>query len=204
MIANSLFRDVSLNVDINTGHRDCGSVWQDAKNRFPHPESEDLRYRSLARIREGVSNCPIDGNNGKWEGERGDGRWIPEDESIPLKHNPEERTWEEIKEEYEFEGADFTDGDLNLESISKGTVEIDEITESRSDNFDQADMALAEKRGCTPEDVAQWRKDNSYTWHERADGNTMQKVPSIIHGNISHRGGVAVARNNAREAAQNA
>lgn len=163
-----------------------------------------LRYQSLEEVRFALGHSPIEGNNGTWKGERGDGKWIPDDEAIPLKHNPEEKTWERIKEEYKFEGADFTDGDMDLEEVSKGTVEIDEITESRSDNFDNADIALADKRGCTPEEVAQWRKENGYTWHERADGKTMQKVPSLIHGNISHSGGVAVAKNNVREAPQNA
>ena len=38
-----------------------------------------------------------------------------------------------------------------------------------SPNFDQADEKLAEICGYTPEEVAQWRKENKYTWHECKD-----------------------------------
>ena len=52
--------------------------------------------------------------------------------------------------------------------------------------------ALALQRGCAPEEVAQWRKENHYTWHECNDCKTMQKVPSEVHGNIPHSGGISV------------
>lgn len=55
--------------------------------------------------------------------------------------------------------------------------------------FDQADEKLADQRGCTPEEVAKWREENKYTWHECKDCKTMQKVPTEVHGNISHSGG---------------
>lgn len=48
---------------------------------------------------------------------------------------------------------------------------------------------MAKERGCSPEEVKQWRDDNNYTWHECEDKRTMQKVPNEIHANIPHDGG---------------
>lgn len=67
-------------------------------------------------------------------------------------------------------------------------------TASGTDNFDKADIELAKQRGCTPEEVAKWRKENGYTWHECKDMKTMQKVPSQVHNNISHSGGISAAK----------
>ena len=77
--------------------------------------------------------------------------------------------------------GDFTQKrSLNLHRLARGA------------NFDQADEALASQRGCAPEEVAQWRKENHYTWHECNDCKTIQKVPSEVHGNIPHSGGISV------------
>ena len=46
----------------------------------------------------------------------------------------------------------------------------------------------------SPEDVAKWRKENGYTWHECKDMKTMQKVPSEVHNNIPHSGGISEAK----------
>ena len=62
-------------------------------------------------------------------------------------------------------------------------------------NFDQADEKLAQQRGCTKEEVRQWRAENNYTWHERSDCKTMDKVPREVHGNVAHSGGISKMRN---------
>ena len=101
----------------------------------------------------------------------------------------------EIFDQYGIDGIDFEDGEPDFSPISKGEVQIDEFSGNRPDNFDQADMKLAEQKGCTPEEVEKWRKENKYTWHECKDMCTMQKVPSIIHINVPHRGGVSEYKN---------
>jgi len=73
-------------------------------------------------------------------------------------------------------------------------VQIDEFTSSRADNFTQADEKLSKQWEISPEDVATWRKENRYTWHECEDCKTMQLVPSEIHGNVNHFGGVSIAK----------
>lgn len=136
-----------------------------------------------------IRNCPLE--NGHWEGERGNSKWIPDSDYVPRKSNPEGRTWGEILERYGIDGIEFKDGEPVFDNISKGTVKIEGFSSDRDDNFDKADIELAKQRGCSPEDVQQWRRENGYTWHECKDMSTMQKVPSEIHNNITHRGGVS-------------
>ena len=93
--------------------------------------------------------------------------------------------------QYGFDSIPFKDGQPDFSEVSRGEVEIDDFSDDRDSNFDQADEKMAEQRGCTPEEVAQWRKENKYTWHECADCKTMQKVPTEVHGNVSHSGGVS-------------
>jgi NAD+--asparagine ADP-ribosyltransferase len=42
----------------------------------------------------------------------------------------------------------------------------------------------------TAEDIADWREDNRYTWHELNDLETIQLVPSKINSVFKHFGGV--------------
>ena len=101
-------------------------------------------------------------------------------------------------DEYEIDGIPFNDGEPDFSEVSKGTVEIDEFSDARygaGGNFDQADEKLAQQRGCTKEEVRQWRAENNYTWHERSDCKTMDKVPREVHGNVAHSGGISKMRN---------
>lgn len=139
-----------------------------------------------------AKNCPIE--NGQWEGDRGNSKWIPDGDYVPQKKNPDQKTWSEILEEYGIDGINFIDGEPDFSEISKGDVEIEPFSTNRDDNFDKADIELAKQKGCSPEEVEKWRKENGYTWHECKDMKTMQKVPSIVHNNVSHRGGISEAK----------
>ncbi len=133
-------------------------------------------------------------NGGEWSGEPGNSSFIPDRDVEPGDRNgtnPEHKTWGEILDQYGIDGVPFSDGSPDFSEVAKGEVQIDDFSEDRASNFDQADEKLAEQRGCTPEEVAQWRKDNKYTWHECKDCSTMQKVPTEVHGNISHSGGIS-------------
>lgn len=150
---------------------------------------------------ENLRNCPIDGNNGHWEGERGNSKWVPDADYIPAevkgrtRSNPDGLTTGQLLEKYGIDdGVIYTDGEPNFSEVSKGTVEIESFSTERSDNFDQADTELAAAKGCTPGEVAQWRKENNYTWHECKDMRTMQKVPNEIHANFPHSGGISEAK----------
>lgn len=150
--------------------------------------------KPLAVVYDNMRNCPIDGNNGHWDGERGNSNWYPEPDFVPGKANPEGKTWSEILNKYGIDHIPFKDGEPDFSEISKGTVEIEPFSDSRTDNFDKADIELAKQKGCTPEEVAKWRKENGYTWHECKDMKTMQKVPSVVHNNVPHSGGISEAK----------
>ncbi|MDR0869023.1 MAG: HNH endonuclease [Planctomycetota bacterium] len=147
--------------------------------------------KPLGLINENINNCPLEGNNGRWDGERGNGDWHPDRDYVPGKANPEGKTWGKILGKHGTDHISFKDGKPDFSEICKGTVKIDGFSDVRTDNFDKADAELARQSGRTPEDVAGWRKENGYTWHECNDMKTMQAVPSEIHNNISHRGGIS-------------
>lgn len=156
------------------------------------------------------SRCPLDTNkiesafcnrlpkSGTWEGEKGNSKWFPNKEDVPSSANSEGRTWEDILKDYSIDGIPFKNGEPDFSEVSKGTVEIEDFSTERfgaGGNFDQADRKLAEQRGCTVEEVRQWRSENNYTWHEKQDCKTMQKVPREVHHNVPHTGGISILKN---------
>ena len=161
--------------------------------------------KPMAKELDEVKGCPIEGNGGHWEGERGNSKWFPNRDEIPKNPltNPDGLTWGQILDKYGIDGIEFKNGEPDFSPVAKGTVEIDHFTDNRygkGGNFDQACEKLAEQRGCTKEEVKAWMKENKYTWHERSDCKTMDKVPTEIHGNIRHSGGISEAKAN-RDAA---
>ena len=161
--------------------------------------------KPIAKELDEVKGCPIEGNGGHWEGERGNSKWFPNRDEIPKNPltNPDGLTWGQILDKYGIDGIEFKNGEPDFSPVAKGTVEIDHFTDNRygkGGNFDQACERLAEQRGCTKEEVKAWVKENKYTWHERSDCKTMDKVPTEIHGNIRHSGGISEAKAN-RDAA---
>lgn len=161
---------------------------------FAYTASERPENKSCEPKNDCYKHCPVE--NGKWEGKPGNSVWHPDGGYVPMQSNPEEKTWSSILSEYKIKGISFKDGSPDFNEISKATVKIEGFTINRVNNFAKADMALSEKRNCTPDEVRQWRKDNNYTWHECTDMETMQLVPSIIHGNIPHVGGISILKNN--------
>ena len=161
--------------------------------------------KPIAKELDEVKGCPIEGNGGHWEGERGNSKWFPNRDEIPKNPltNPDGLTWGQILDKYGIDGIEFKNGEPDFSPVAKGTVEIDHFTDNRygkGGNFDQACERLAEQRVCTKEEVKAWMKENKYTWHERSDCKTMDKVPTEIHGNIRHSGGISEAKAN-RDAA---
>jgi len=173
---------------------DASNDRADLKNKH-----EDITF-SKDHDSESFSGCPVEGHGGKWESERGNSIWYPDKKDIPKNPvtNPEGLKWEKILDKYSIEGIPFKNGEPDFSVVSKGTVEIDNFSENRygkGGNFDQACEKLAEKRGCTKQDVKNWMRENKYTWHEKSDCKTMEKVPTEIHGNIRHEGGISAIKN---------
>jgi len=137
------------------------------------------------------SGCPIEGHNGHWEGERGNSKWVPDDDHAPTRYNPDQLSWRRIKENYGIDGVEYKDGQPDFSGIAKAEVKIKDFSDDRPSNFAQADEQLALQRGCTPAEVKKWRQEHGYTWHECRDCETLQKVPREVHNNADHSGGVS-------------
>lgn len=140
---------------------------------------------------------------GQWEGEVGDSVWKPDPNEIPKKPPGNKDIWETILKPYNQEGVVFKDGEPDFTPFSEGSVEIEDFSDDRLGNFSQADEQLAkvwseerkDGREWSPEDVYNYRKENSWSWHERSDMKTMDLVPQKIHGNIPHSGGISAYKN---------
>ena len=141
--------------------------------------------------------------NGKWEGDEGNSKWIPESDYVPQKNNPEGMTWGEIMGREKIDGISYRDGEPDFSEVARDTVEIDDFGTDRNENFSQADEKLSGKwnqeakdgkTDWTPRDVANYRRENGLTWHERSDMRTMDLVPRDVHNNMPHSGGISVAK----------
>lgn len=135
-------------------------------------------------------------SNGKWLGEKGNSIWRPNENYTPTnpKTNPDKLTWKEISEKYNVKEIKFVNNEPDFSPISKGTVDIEDFSLDRDDNFAAADEELAKKRGCTRAEVTRWRKQHKYTWHEKSNCKTLEKVPTVVHGNVPHSGGIAIKK----------
>lgn len=140
--------------------------------------------------------------NGEWSGEVGNSIWFPDRDYIPKRPPGNKKTWGKILDEYGIEGIRFKDGEPDFSTIAEANVEIGDFSTDRNANFTQADEKLAQKwsienkegKQWTPEDVAEYRKENKLSWHERSDMKTLDLVPQEIHGNIPHSGGISAKK----------
>jgi hypothetical protein len=127
-----------------------------------------------------AKNNPIDGNGGRWIGERGDGLWVPDNKEMLSK--------------YGIDGIRYKDGQPDFSAVRKGDlVRIKGFSVNRAQNFAKADAAYAKANGLTPEAVKAMRKNDGYTWHENPDF-TMELVPREVHEAATHRGGISVLK----------
>lgn len=131
---------------------------------------------------ERLKRTPV--NKGKWDNDRGESKFVSEKPDV-----------KKYLEEAEVEGVEYRNAMPDFSPFTKGEVEIPNMTSNRRRNFATADEELAKEwstseKKWTKEDVADWREDNNYTWHELNDVKTMQLVPSKINGTFTHFGGV--------------
>ncbi len=174
-----------------------------AEKGINNPEFEG-KYNSFEKR---LGCVPLDGELGNFEGERGNSKFIPSDET------KEGMACKEKLAEYGKDGIEYKNLEPDFSEVSEATVQIYDMTENRGDyydengelkdgNFSQADIKCAElfnsqkkdgRTNWTAEDVENWRHDpdHKYTWHERCDTKTMDLVPSEIHGYCKHLGGVS-------------
>lgn len=150
-----------------------------------------------------VSGCKVGGNRfgtqspkeGWVKGERGDGTWDPaksglkkdrvEDiESVTGGKPIEWKDGNPVFSDYTYKtkGADGlpVEGKVEIQLSPNGNREAD---------FVKAREAMAERLG-----QDKFPDPDGWTWHHHEDGTTMELVPSALHNNVPHQGGVSVAK----------
>ncbi|PTY79330.1 hypothetical protein B5V89_06250 [Heyndrickxia sporothermodurans] len=130
-----------------------------------------------------VKTTPV--NKGEWSNERAESLFIS-DKTGEIK---------KYLDEAGVDGVEYKNGMPDFSPFSKGEIKLENMTNDRKSNFSTADEELAKKwstpeQKWTAEDIADWREDNKYTWHELNDLETIQLVPSKINSVFKHLGGV--------------
>ncbi len=133
--------------------------------------------------KERIDHTPVEG----WEGERGESRYIPASEAA-----------QKILKDNGLEGIEYKNGVPDFSPCAVESVEIDNMTANKYENFKQCRVKIAEKWNAegrdgrtdwTPRDVEQWQKDNHFLIHECSDMRTCQMVPEEVHKACTHTGG---------------
>ncbi|TVX82928.1 hypothetical protein FQP34_04940 [Peribacillus simplex] len=153
---------------------------KDGKIDFTRGFDVDPKYSSYEQR---VKTTPV--NKGQWINERAESHFISDKTGEVKKY----------LDEAGVDGVEYKNGMPDFSPFSKGEVKLDNMTNDRKSNFSTADEALAEKWSTpdekwTADDIADWREDNKYTWHELNDLETIQLVPSKINSVFKHLGGV--------------
>lgn len=150
-------------------------------------------------------------NNGKWLGDRGNSKWIPDKNYIPgggkPYANPKNKTWEQIMKENKIDGIDFKDGIPNFDKVSKMETKIDykkiptrakdkllQDKPNRDELHEYFYKKLAKEKNMTVEEIKRFKESKNLVPHETTDGR-IQLIPREIHDNIVHEGGVSLFRN---------
>lgn len=142
---------------------------------------------------ERMNRTPTDGQRGEWTGERGESKYIPNYEYMK----------DYLNNNYKLDGIEYNNAIPDFSPCSKSTVKIDNMSEKRygqGGNFEQCDKKCAEswnnsnyngKSDWTSRDVANWREENKYSWHERNDRTTCDLISTKVNDYFNHLGGVS-------------
>lgn len=157
---------------------------------LPQIETDNPYYSTYEeRLKQTPSE---ESERGDWTGKRGESEFIPNDKEV-----------QDILCQYEKENVAYEDAIPDFSDVSESTVEIDNMTDNRPNNFRQCDEKCAErwnieghngKDDWTAREVSQWRKENGYSWHERNDMKTCDLVPTKVNDYFGHLGGVSECR----------
>ena len=135
---------------------------------------------------------PKDDEYGHWTGERGESDYIyDKPKTIRISEDRYVTVEAGTKVTYQNAVPDFA-------SYQKAQVKIPRMTDSRTNNFNQADEALADywtriqhnNQTWTARDVKEYRTNHGLTWHEMNNMESMQLVPTEVNAGFGHLGGV--------------
>lgn len=157
-----------------------------AKKLFSIASSSEVKLCNEKFVEKAMKNVPV--NHGVWTGERGMSKWVPDDDFIPNRFNPNNLNLKNEILKYNVDGIEYRNGIPDFSPFSEVTVNIENFTNNRFDNFAQANKILADQYGKSVRDIKEYIADNELTWHEDANIGTLQLVPKVIHS-VSHNGG---------------
>lgn len=152
--------------------------------------SETCEYFSTYEER--LAQTPKTGERGAWTGMRGESKYILDDPEM-----------DRLLAKYDLDGIEYEDGIPDFSDCADTTVEIPNMTENRRGNFEQCDQKCAEqwnqdnragRSDWNARDIADWRRENGYCWHERNDQKTCDLLPREINDQFGHLGGVSECR----------
>lgn len=159
-------------------------------NETDNQRQSDVENDYYSTYDERIRQTPAEeSDRGEWSGDRGESNYIPADEEI-----------KDILDKYDEESITYKDGIPDFSEVAEATIEINNMSEDRSENFRQCDEKCAEqwnKKGrddrtdWIARDVKEWRQANAYSWHERNDMKTCDLVPTQINAYFGHLGGVS-------------
>ncbi|BBB42749.1 HNH endonuclease [Mycobacteroides abscessus] len=144
------------------------------------PEPRELPTGSTSggsTYKQRLDQTPI--NNGRWTDQRGESTWLSQNPMV-----------NQFLHEAGVDGVEYSNARPDFGPVAQGQVEIPNMSTNRDANFKAADKLLAKQWGVSPQDVADFRKANKYTWHEEPNLTTMQLVPSIVNNRLGHLGGI--------------
>ena len=183
-----------------------GLVWHPDPNEKPggyNPSQEKTKDKK-SKKEKSTDDKGKTGDGMAWGESKQKNCIVGEVEGLINAHNARNNQPEDFK----FTGIPYyPDGNPDLRQFSVGTIKTDYYTSDRDVNFKMADELMAEQlndryrannNGKDPDPlytarrVQNWREDPEHkmTWHEDPDCQTIMKVPTILHGNLPHNGGV--------------
>ena len=195
-----------------TAFSSCDKVakkaYKEVAEEFVEEGAEKGAKQVVKKASKKIFKTPI--NNGKWVGDRGNSKWIPDKDYIPGggKHyaNLKNKTWGQILKENNIDGIDFKNGVPDFDKISKMESKIDyskipdkakkqllKEKPQRTALHDYFYEKLAKEKNMTVEEIHRFKDKNNLVPHETIDGR-IQLVPREIHDNLTHEGGVALFR----------
>ena len=159
-------------------------------NETDKQSQREVENNYYSTYKERIKQTPAEeSDRGEWSGDRGESNYTPSDEEV-----------KDILDKYDKENIKYEDAIPDFSEVAEATVEIDNMSEVRVDNFCQCDEKCAEqwnKEGrdgrtdWTARNVKEWRQTNGYTWHERNDMKTCDLVPTQVNAYFGHLGGVS-------------
>ncbi|MDZ5610130.1 HNH endonuclease [Bacillus pseudomycoides] len=186
----------------DTGEKVFGKGTGEGSNIPPAFKQEEFASTYDSRFKQ----TPAETNsNVVFEGARG--------ESLCTLKPPPDPKLQKILNEAGINGIEYKNGVPVFSPVAKAQFEIEYMlggtgkngTKARTINFKQADQKLAEQLNNSPElaskfgmtpgkikagDIADYREEYRFTWHELNDVKTIQLVPSEINGKFGHLSGV--------------